>query len=373
MNIIDNDKPIKVGVLGAGTWGIALARLLTLNGHDVTVWSAIEEEIVLLSLQRRHPKLPEIVIPENIRFTKDIKEAVNGSDIILIAVPSPYVRSTVTKMKPFFSCEQIIVNVAKGLEADTLYTLTEVIRDEMQKGGELIPSLKIVALSGPTHAEEVAIDMPTSIVSACDDMNTAKVIQNIFSSSCMRTYTNTDIKGVEICGALKNIIALAVGVASGLGYGDNTRAALITRGMAEITQLGIAMGGMEQTFSGLAGIGDMIVTATSSHSRNNRTGILIGQGVEPKEAVKSIGMVVEGINALPAALKLAKLYNVEVPIIEAVDLIINQGASPLEISQQLMTREYKAEISKSQLEIRFESAMLRKEKSNKIEPNTNKS
>ena len=257
-----------IGVLGAGTWGIALARMLTRCGHDVVVWSAIESEIDELSTTRKHKNLPGMVIPESTKFTKSIELVCSKKDILLFAVPSVFVRATAKMANPYIKPNQIIVDVAKGIESETLLTLTEVIQDELDK------PVYLVALSGPTHAEEVAKDVPTMIVSACSDMEIAKKIQDIFMNSCFRVYTNPDVEGVELCGAVKNIIALAVGIASGLNCGDNTKAALITRGMAEISRLGKAMGCYEQTFSGLAGMGDLIVTATSEHSRNNCCGKL---------------------------------------------------------------------------------------------------
>ena len=327
-----------IGVLGAGTWGMALARMLHNSGHSVTVWSAIEKEIDEFSATRRHPNLPGMEIPAGIGFTKDIKTVCTGKDVLLFAVPSPFVRATAQRAKPYIPSGQIIVDVAKGIEADTLLTMTQIIADELKD-----PTLKLVALSGPTHAEEVAKDLPTTIVSACEDEAAAKQVQDIFWGTCMRVYTNTDVLGVELCGAMKNVLALAAGVSAGLGYGDNTKAALITRGIAELARLGTAMGCQEQTFLGLAGIGDLIVTATSMHSRNNRCGMLLGQGVKAADAVKQVGMVVEGINALPAAMRLKAHYCVEMPIVEAVNAIVNCGADPKDTVRMLMGREKKPE------------------------------
>jgi len=327
-----------IGVLGAGTWGMALARMLCNSGHQVTVWSAIEKEIEEFSVTRRHPNLPGMVIPDKLQFTKEISQVCRQKDVLLFAVPSVFVRATAKKAAPYIPDGQIIVDVAKGIETDTLFTMTQIIADELKN-----PSVKLVALSGPTHAEEVAKDMPTTIVSACADMEAAQQVQEIFSNTCMRVYTNDDVEGVELCGALKNVIALASGVAAGLGYGDNTKAALITRGMAEISRLGTAMGCKEQTFGGLAGIGDLIVTATSQHSRNNRCGMLLGQGLSPEEAVKQVGMVVEGLNALPAAMRLKEKYQVEMPIVEAVDALVNKGVTAEETVRMLMDRNQKHE------------------------------
>lgn len=351
-----------IGVLGAGTWGMALARMLSNSGQDVTVWSAIKKEIDDLSSTRCHPNLPDMIIPDTIVFTKSIEEVCVQKDIILFAVPSVFVRSTAEKARQYIPDGQIVVDVAKGIEADTLYTMSEVIRDEIQKDG-LHPNAKIVALSGPTHAEEVACDMPTTIVSACTDLDVAEKVQDVFMNTCMRVYTNVDVHGVELCGALKNIIALAAGISKGLGYGDNAKAALITRGMAEISRLGVAMGCMEQTFNGLAGIGDLIVTATSEHSRNNRAGQLIGNGCLPSDAIKRVGMVVEGVNALPAVMQLMQRYDIDMPIVTAVNAVVNEGADPKEIVTRLMSRDKKSELPKSILDINFESTILKNRRS----------
>lgn len=328
----------KIGVLGAGTWGMALARMLCNSGNEVTVWSALEKEIDEFSAKRIHPNLPGMEIPQQIIFTKDIAQVCSDKDVLLFAVPSVFVRSTARKAAPYIRGGQIIVDVAKGMEAKTLMTMTQVIADEVKN-----PDVKLVALSGPTHAEEVAKDLPTTIVSACSDLAAAQQVQKIFSNTCMRVYTNEDVFGVELCGTMKNIMALGSGIALGLGYGDNTKAALITRGMAEITRLGTAMGCKEHTFYGLAGIGDLIVTATSIHSRNNRCGMLLGQGVAPEEAIKQVGMVVEGINALPAAMELMEKYQVEMPIVKAVNAVVNCGADPRSEVMALMCRDQRPE------------------------------
>lgn len=334
---------MKIGVIGAGTWGVALARMLTNSNHDVIIWSAIESEIDELSSSRKHKNLPGMVIPEATKFTKNLEKAVTGMNIVLMAVPSPFVRGTTAKLAKFITDGQIIVDVAKGIEKETLFTMTEIIKDELAKHSDA-SNVKLVALSGPTHAEEVAKDLPTTIVSACEDQNAALIVQDVFMNTCMRVYTNSDVLGVELCGAMKNIIALATGISSGLGFGDNTKAALITRGIAEIKRLGLKMGCDNDTFAGLAGIGDLIVTATSEHSRNNRCGKLIGKGVAPDEAIKEIGMVVEGINALPAAISLAKKYEVELPITETAYDIVFNGADPKTAVIKLMTRDKKSEI-----------------------------
>ena len=326
----------RIVILGAGTWGVALSRTFSRNGHDVTVWSKFLQEIEQLNRTRTHPNLPGMVIPDTVSFTNDLSVCAD-CDALLFAVPSVFVRETAERVLPFLSDHQLIIDVAKGIEADTLLTMTQIIGSVLQ---EKHP--RLVALSGPTHAEEVALDMPTSIVAAGHQAD-ATLVQDLLMNTCMRTYTNRDVLGVELCGALKNIVALASGISAGLGYGDNSRAALITRGMVEITRLGVAMGCLEQTFYGLAGIGDLIVTATSQHSRNNRCGLLIGQGMTPADAVRQVGMVVEGVNAIPAAVQLSQRYGVEMPIIAGMDAIINRGVAPADIALALMTRQKKPE------------------------------
>ena len=327
-------------VLGAGTWGMALAEALAGDGHAVTVWSAIPEELVRLDKTHTHPFLPDVKLNENIAYEADIAKAVPGHDLLLFAVPSVYLRSTVEKAKPYIPAGQLIVSVAKGIEEKTLMTMTEVIEDVI---GDDISGVRVVVLSGPTHAEEVAAGLPTAIVSACRDLDAAREVHNIFMSLQFRVYVNADAKGVELCGALKNVIALASGISHGMGFGDNTRAAIITRGMAEIFRLGQAMGCVPDTFFGLAGIGDLVVTCMSVHSRNNTCGVLIGQGVSLDEAIKRVGMVVEGVNTLPAALRLSEKYGVELPIISIVDKVLYHGMSPETAVNTLMGRAKKAE------------------------------
>ena len=307
----------KVGILGAGTFGIALAKLLAEKGIDVTVYSHSKDKVIKLRETNRHERFLDIPLPTSIKYTSEISEAVIDKNIVLFALPSTTIREVARSIKPYVSDKQIIVDVSKGIEKDSLLTLSEVIKQELDND-----SLKYVVLSGPTHAEEVILDMPTAIVSASLDLESAKHIQEVFASSFFRVYTNSDIKGIEICGALKNIMAIAAGISDGLGYGDNAKAALITRGLQEIKRLGSMMGCTNETFFGLAGIGDLIVTCTSSHSRNNRCGYLIGQGKSVKEAKEEIGMVVEGLNALPAALKLANKYNVEMPITNMLSEVV---------------------------------------------------
>lgn len=327
----------RIGVLGAGTWGTALARMLFLSGHEVTVWSAIGSEIDELMKTHKHKNLEGMIIPEGMGFTKDVKTVCRGKDILLFAVPSVFVRSTSRLACPYVKKNQVIVDVAKGVEPESLLFMSQVISSE-------IPQARVVALSGPTHAEEVARDLPTTIVSASEHVEAALLVQEVFTNPVMRVYTNSDIRGVELCGALKNVVALAAGISSGLGFGDNIKAAIITRGMGEIRKLGMKMGCLSETFSGLAGIGDLIVTATSKHSRNNQCGYMIGQGLKPADAVSRVGMVVEGINALPAAMELSERYGVEMPLVCAVDNIINHGANPRSEADRLMTLTGVAEV-----------------------------
>ena len=336
------DKLMKIAVLGSGTWGIALARVLFLAGHRVFVWSVFPKEVEDLSRERLHPNLPGMTIPDGIVFSADMAETVSGADAVVIATPSFAVRDTAKLLAEILPEGAVVSSVAKGLEKDTLFTMTEIIEDEFKRAGKTAP---VVALSGPTHAEEVSKDMPTLITAASSDPEAAVFVQGLFSGTCIRAYTGTDPKGVELCGALKNVEALAVGIATGLGYGDNTRAALITRGMAEITRLGVRMGCDKDTFPGLSGIGDLIVTATSMHSRNNRAGILIGQGKSPEEAVREVGMVVEGMNALPAAAVLKEKYGEDMPIVSALYEIVENGADPKEKVTELMERAPRAEHS----------------------------
>lgn len=334
---------MNISILGAGTWGIALASLLANNRHSVRVWSAIPEEIDQLNASGVHKNLPGVDLPKSICYFKDIKDVASEADMILVVVPSSFVRVTTERLAPHLENGAVLVTAAKGIERGSLMTMTEIISDQLSKSR---PDLKyeIAALSGPTHAEEVAAGIPTSIVSACDNEAVSERIASAFSGSCMRVYTNTDVRGVEICGAMKNIIAIAAGILSGMKLGDNTKAMLMTRGIAEITRLGLAMGCERATFMGLAGIGDLIVTCTSRHSRNNRCGELIGQGYSYTEASEKIGMVIEGYHALEAAMEMSNRYEVELPITEAVYRIIKEGLSPEEAIKTLMSRDFKSEL-----------------------------
>lgn len=327
----------KIGVIGAGSWGIALATLLHRNGHQITVWSIVEAEIKMLQTEHEHKdKLPGVKLPEDMEFTTDLEAAINGKDLLVLAVPSPYTRSTSKSMAPYVKEGQIIVNVAKGIEEATLMTLSEIIEEE-------IPQADVAVLSGPSHAEEVGRGIPTTIVVGSRKKKTAEYLQNIFMNEVFRVYISPDVLGIELGAALKNVVALAAGIADGLGYGDNTKAALITRGIAEIARLGTAMGGRIETFSGLTGIGDLIVTCASMHSRNRRAGILIGQGYTMDEAMAEVKMVVEGVYSTKAAIGLAKKYNVQIPIIEQVNQVLFEGKTASEAVKDLMLRDKKIE------------------------------
>lgn len=329
---------VKVGIIGAGSWGIALAKLLADNGHVVTVWSIIEDEIKMLKEKHEHEsKLPGVILPDSISFTTNLEETVKNNEFLVLAVPSPFVRSTSKSMAPFVKDGQIIVNVAKGIEEDTLLTLSEIIEEE-------IPNSKVAVMCGPTHAEEVGRGIPTSIVVGSKERAVAEKLQTAFMNNTFRVYTSPDVLGMEIGSSLKNVVALAAGIADGLGYGDNTKAALITRGITEISRLGIKMGGKAETFAGLTGIGDLIVTCASMHSRNRRAGILIGQGYTMDEAMKEVKMVVEGVYSAKAAIQLSKKYDVELPIIEQVNLVLFENKSAKEAVNDLMLRDKKVEI-----------------------------
>ena len=327
----------EIGVIGSGSWGTALALVLNKNGHHVTIWSYLKEEADEIREKRENPsKLPGVHIPEEIEITTDLPGSVEGKDVVVLAVPSMATRATAKKMCPYVKEEQILVNVAKGIEEGTLKTLSEQIEEE-------IPQANVAVLSGPSHAEEVSRELPTTVVVGAETEETAIYLQKIFMNDVFRVYTSPDIKGIELGGSLKNVIALAAGIADGLGYGDNTKAALITRGIAEITRLGLAMGADFATFSGLSGIGDLIVTCASMHSRNRRAGILIGKGYTTKEAMDEVQMVVEGVYAAKAAKKLAEKYNVEMPIVEQVNQVLFDGKSPADGVKDLMLRDKKIE------------------------------
>ena len=330
----------KISVIGSGGWGIALTILLHKNGHDLTIWSFDKKEAKELKTTRENKtKLPNILLPEDIKVTDDLKEAVDDKDILILAVPSKAIRSVSKSLKNIIKDNQIIVNVAKGLEEDTLKTMTDIIEEELKE-----KKPQVAVLSGPSHAEEVGKGIPTTCVVSAHNKELTLYLQNIFMNPSFRVYTSPDMLGIEIGGALKNVIALAAGIADGLNYGDNTKAALITRGIKEIASLGVAMGGEQSTFYGLTGLGDLIVTCASMHSRNRRAGILLGQGKTLDEAIKEVNMVVEGVYSAKSALMAAKKYNVEIPIIEQVNAVLFENKNAAEAVNELMIRDKKLEI-----------------------------
>lgn len=327
----------KICIIGGGSWGIALAVLLSKNGHEITVWSALESEIQMLRENHEHKMLPGVRLPDSAVFTTDDREAVEGKDMLVMAVASAYTRQTAKRLSGYVASGQKILNVAKGIEEHTMMTLSEIIEQE-------IPQADVAVMSGPSHAEEVGRGIPTTIVVGAKTRATAEFIQNLFVNEVFRVYISPDILGMELGGALKNVVALAAGIADGLGYGDNTKAALITRGITEIARLGTAMGGKFETFCGLTGIGDLIVTCASMHSRNRRAGILIGQGKTCEEAMAEVKMVVEGVYSAKAAMELAKKYDVQLPIIEQVNQILFEGKSAEQAVKELMLRDKKIEV-----------------------------
>lgn len=327
---------MKITVLGAGSWGTALAMTAEKNGHLVSLWTHDSEEAKTMDEGRKCKNLPEIRIPDTIRILSSLEEAVKDAELLLFAIPSIYTREMALRVKPYAEKEQILLTVSKGIEEKTLLTMSEILE-------EVFPENRVAVLSGPSHAEEVSRFIPTTIVCASKEEETAKIIQNAFLSDSFRVYTNKDIRGVEIGAALKNVIALAAGIADGLGYGDNTMAALITRGIAEISRLGMAMGCHRETFAGLSGIGDLIVTCVSKHSRNRRAGILIGKGERYEDAMKEVGQVVEGVYAAKAAKALGEKYRVELPIVKEVNAILFEGKEPRDAVSELMLRDRRSE------------------------------
>lgn len=323
---------MKIAILGSGGWGLALACTCARLGHDVTVWSKFKDEIdTILRTGELRAKLPGVIIPDTVKLTTDISCA-KDKDIVLVGIPVKFVREVCNQAKPYVNKESIMVSSSKGLEDGSLKRMSEVIK-------EIFPDNTVAVLTGPSHAEELGRGIPTAVVAASESIEAAKLIQKTFSDNVLRIYVNNDVIGCEIGGAIKNVIALCCGVIEGLGLGDNTRAALMTRGLSEITRLGTAMGGRADTFSGLAGVGDLIVTCTSMHSRNFRAGILIGQGVSPQEAVFRVGTV-EGYACAAAALKLAKKYDVNMPITEEINRILFDGKSPKSAIGDLMGRPH---------------------------------
>ncbi len=328
----------KIGIIGSGSWGTALAWHLCNQGHELTLWSYLKEETeMFLQHHQNTDKLPGVLLPDTVTFTCDMEEGVKGKDLVILAVPSPAVRSTAKTMKPFVTEGQIVVDVAKGIEEATLMTMTDIIEEE-------IPQAEVAVLSGPSHAEEVGRGLPTTIVAGAHKKAIAEYVQNLCMSPVFRVYTSSDMLGIEIGAALKNVIALAAGMADGLGYGDNTKAALITRGIAEISRLGTAMGAHPNTFFGLSGIGDLVVTCASVHSRNRKAGYLMGKGYSMKEAMDEVHMVVEGVYSARAGLKLSEKYQVEMPIVRAINQILFENKAPKDAVNELMQRVKKDEL-----------------------------
>lgn len=319
--------------LGAGSWGTALAILCANNGHRVTLWSAIREEIDMLREKREHvDRLPGVKLPDSVQIEDDLEAACEDKDIIVVSVASPYMRVTVQRMKSFIKAGQIIVNVAKGIEEHTLMTMCEIIEDEL-------PQADVAVLSGPSHAEEVSKGIPTTVVVGARTEKTAVFIQDVFMGNHFRVYVSPDQIGIEIGGALKNVIALAAGILEGMGLGDNTKAALMTRGIAEISRLGMEMGGKLESFFGLSGIGDLIVTCTSTHSRNHNCGYLLGKGKTLEEAKREIRQEIEGVNCARAAMALANKHHVNMPIVEQINAVLFDGKSADQALQDLILRE----------------------------------
>ncbi len=327
-----------ITVIGTGSWGTALAHLLCKNGHRLTMWSFFPEEIEMYREHHQNTdKLPGVILPDDVQYTNDLEEACRDKDLLVVAVPSPVLRSTAASMRPYVRDRQMIVNVTKGIEETTLMTMSEILEEE-------IPQANVAILSGPSHAEEVGRDLPTAIVAGAHDRETAVTVQNIFMSSVFRVYTSPDMRGIQLGAALKNVMALAAGIADGLGYGDNTKAALITRGCAELARLGKALHVQEQTVYGLSGIGDLIVTCASMHSRNRRAGILIGQGHTMEEAMKEVHQIVEGVYSAKAGKTLADRYGIDMPIIQAVHAVLFENKPAAAAVYELMQRVGKDEI-----------------------------
>ncbi len=327
---------MNIAVLGSGGWGTALALLLLKNGHQVTLWSYLKTESDTLKEKGENPVLPGVPLPDELELTADL-DCAKGREMVVLATPSFAVRSTASKVAPILDEGTVIVSVSKGIEESSSLTLTQVIAQATQD------RFPIAALSGPSHAEEVARQIPTSVVVAAKDRAVAEKVQDVFMNPVFRVYTTDDVVGVELGAALKNIIALCAGICDGLGFGDNTKAALMTRGLSEMARLGEAMGGRRETFSGLAGVGDLMVTCTSEHSRNRRCGVLIGQGHLPQQAVREVGMVVEGYYAAAAAKALADKVGIDMPISQAVWRVLYRGKDPARAAMELMTREKKPE------------------------------
>lgn len=325
----------KICIIGSGSWGVALAIHAAKLGNEVKLWSFAEDEAKMINNERKCKFLPEATIPEKVTCTTNIEEAIKGSDMILHVTPSKFTRETIKKYKDYIK-EQPVIICSKGFEASTLYTLSEVASDEM-------PNVKIGIFTGPSHAEEVSLGIPTAIVIASKHIDVQYQVQDTLMSETMRIYTTSDVKGAELGGALKNIIAFCAGIVAELNMGDNTFAALITRGLTELSRLGVAMGGNHNTFYGLSGLGDLIVTCLSEHSRNRRAGRCIGRGLTIEETRKEVGMTIESIDNIEVAYQLAKKYNIEMPIVNTVYDVLYNELKPLDAVTMLMTREKKCE------------------------------
>ncbi len=326
-----------IAVLGAGSWGTALAALLCKNGHNVILWSHRESQVVEMAKTGVNDKLPNVKLPEALKFTGDLKAAVSNKDLLVVAVPSVAERETAKKIAPFVVEGQKIITVSKGIEEKTLLTQTEILEEEL-------PKAKVGVLSGPSHAEEVILGLPTLVVVGSEDMAFAEEVQQMFANENFRVYTSTDVLGIEIGASLKNVMALAAGMSDGLGFGDNAKAALITRGIKEMSALSVAVGGSPETLSGLTGVGDLIVTCQSRHSRNRKAGFYIGQGMAPKEAYAEVKMVVEGAYSAKAALALGEKYGVDLPIIREVNQVLFENKDVKAAVWDLMNRSLKAEM-----------------------------
>lgn len=328
----------KIAVIGAGSWGTALAVTLSNKGHQVKLWDIKKEHVKLLKEDKENVRyLPGVKFSDSLVPVETIKEAVEDAQMVLFSAPAQHFRTALDNALPYISQDMIVVNVAKGIEQKTLKRMSEIAHDKMA-------NMKYVTLSGPSHAEEVGLAMPTTVVVASKDIKLAEYVQDIFMTDNFRVYTSADVIGVELGGALKNIIALGAGISDGMGYGDNAKAAMMTRGIAEIARLGVKLGADVHTFSGLTGIGDLIVTCTSMHSRNRRCGIMIGEGLSPKEATEKVGMVVEGMFTTEAAYELAKREGVEMPITEGIYAVINHKIDARDAVNMLMTRNKKSEM-----------------------------
>ncbi len=327
----------KIGIIGAGSWGTALAVNLARNNHEVTIWSIMEDEIKMLNEHREHlDKLPGVKLAESMKFTTDLESAIKGMDMLVLAVPSIFTRSTSKNMASFVEEGQVIVCVGKGIEDNTFMTITDIVEEE-------IPQADVAVLCGPSHAEEVGQGLPTTVVAGAHSQKTAEFIQDTFMNETFRVYTSPDMLGMELGGSFKNVIALAAGMCDGLGFGDNTKAALIVRGISEVARLAVAMGAKPETVNGLTGVGDLIVTCQSKHSRNRKAGELMGQGMTMDQATKEVKMVVEGVYSAKAALALGKKYYVQMPIIEEVNKVLFEDKSAKEAVYDLMLREKRVE------------------------------